>query len=124
MELPLFKALLGCVKIILLTTRVFALRVLSILPGNDSVNPRTVRRGDGRQVRSFLFGKICCRVRTTLGTGRETGEKLLNSIYQARRFIRAKELIYHLTFVKFSPAQNEGNEKTAFCHKLPYFELC
>jgi hypothetical protein len=71
-----------------------------------------------------LFGKIWCRVRTTLGTGRETGEKLPNSIYQTKRFIRAKERIYHLTFVKFSPAQNEGKEKTAFFRKLPYFELC
>ena len=89
---------------VFLTTRRFDLGVLSILPGNDSVNPRAVRRGDGRQVRSFLFGKIWCRVRTTLGTGRETGEKLPNSIYQTKRSIRAKERIYHVTFVKFSPA--------------------
>jgi hypothetical protein len=104
MELPLFKALLGSVKIILSDDESLSLRVLSILPGNDSVNPGAVRRGDGRQFRSFLFGKICCRVGTILGTGRETGEKLPNSIYQTKRFIRAKERIYRLTFVKFGSA--------------------
>jgi len=89
------------------------LRVLSILPGNDSVNPGTVRRGDGRQVRSFWSGQISCRMRTTLGIGREAGKKLPNAICQTKGFIRAKERI-----VKFSPPQNTGNEKTSFCHNL------
>src|ERR1700693_851465 len=59
-----------------LTTRRFEL--LSILPGNDSIHPSTVRRSDGRQAGSFWSRKICCRIRTTLGTRHETGKKLYN----------------------------------------------
>jgi hypothetical protein len=54
-------------------------------------------------------------MRTTLGIGREAGKKLPNSIYQTKGFIRAKERIF-----KFSPPQNTGNEKTAFCHIISY----